>query len=78
MLGSRARVAGTSAEISLTVPICNSLTFVFTAVTSMVIGEAQYKPLQTAAGIALTVLGVAICVLSQQNEDSHADVARPG
>jgi hypothetical protein len=55
-----------NAEISLTVPICNSLTFVFTAITSMIIGEAQYKPLQTAAGIALTVLGVAICVLSQQ------------
>lgn len=35
----------TWAEISSAVPICNSLTFVFTAVTSRLLGETPKRPI---------------------------------
>uniref|UniRef100_M4C2Y1 RxLR effector candidate protein n=1 Tax=Hyaloperonospora arabidopsidis (strain Emoy2) TaxID=559515 RepID=M4C2Y1_HYAAE len=54
-----------SADISHAVPICNSLTFVFTAITSRLLGEKPQRPICTYMGMALVLLGVAICFDSQ-------------
>jgi drug/metabolite transporter (DMT)-like permease len=51
-----------SSDISLAVPICNSLTFVFTAITSWLLGEKLNDPLKTFAGVFLVLVGVTICV----------------
>jgi len=51
-----------STELSLSVPICNSLTFVFTALTSWVLGEKIHRPLQAVGGMMLVLAGIAISV----------------
>ncbi|KAJ1967853.1 hypothetical protein IWQ62_001592 [Dispira parvispora] len=48
-------------DLSLAVPITNSLTFVFTAFAGYLLGECNYSR-NTWLGMALVVLGVAICV----------------
>ncbi|TYZ59889.1 hypothetical protein PybrP1_009202 [[Pythium] brassicae (nom. inval.)] len=57
-----------SAEISSAVPICNSLTFVFTAITSRLLGEAPKRPIWTYTGMVLILLGVLICFDSKNNQ----------
>jgi len=52
-------------DISLTVPLCNSLTFVFTALTSHLLGERVDNPLRAALGVLLVLLGVSLCVASE-------------
>ena len=52
-------------DISLAVPLCNSLTFVFTALTSHLLGERVDNPLRAAAGVVLVLLGVSLCVASK-------------
>lgn len=54
-----------SAEISLVVPITNSLTFLFTTVTSQLLGETRGVNRSTLAGMALVLIGVSICVTSK-------------
>jgi drug/metabolite transporter (DMT)-like permease len=54
-----------SSEISLVVPITNSLTFLFTALTSLMLGETRSANKNTLLGMALVVLGVSICVTSK-------------
>ncbi|GAB9464915.1 hypothetical protein Gpo141_00002337 [Globisporangium polare] len=54
-----------STEISNAVPICNSLTFVFTAITSRLLGEKPKRPAWTYAGMVLILLGVLICFNSK-------------
>lgn len=69
------------ADISTAVPVCNSLTFVFTAVTAMCLGEKTERPLRTLVGMTLVVVGIAICMASkatrtiqnQLHEDSELD-----
>ncbi|KAG2888194.1 hypothetical protein PC118_g16753 [Phytophthora cactorum] len=56
-----------SADISNAVPICNSLTFVFTAITSRLLGEKPQRPASTYTGVVLILLGVAICFNSKQD-----------
>lgn len=52
-----------SADISLAVPITNSLTFLVTTLVGRAMGERiRY---QTYAGIALVLCGVTLCVLSK-------------
>ena len=51
-----------SSDISLAVPICNSLTFCFTAITSFMLGEKLGDPVKTFSGIALVLIGVTLCV----------------
>lgn len=55
-----------SSDISLAQPICNSLAFFFTAITSRFLGE---KPLTlySIIGMILVLSGVAICVQSKNN-----------
>ena len=54
-----------TADITLANPICNSLTFAFTAVTSWLLGEKLGSFLYTAVGIALVLAGVTVCTLSK-------------
>lgn len=52
----------TPSDISLAVPICNSLTFVFTALTSHLLGERVDDPVRVGLGCALVLAGVSLCV----------------
>lgn len=54
-----------STEISVAVPICNSLTFIFTAITARALGEEQQWTWRTGCGALCIVAGVALCVLSK-------------
>uniref|UniRef100_H3HB45 BCNT-C domain-containing protein n=1 Tax=Phytophthora ramorum TaxID=164328 RepID=H3HB45_PHYRM len=62
-----------SADISNAVPICNSLTFVFTAITSRLLGEKPQRPASTYTGMVLILLGVAICFNSKQDLSTSSD-----
>lgn len=52
-------------DISLAVPICNSLNFLFTALTSHHLGERVDDPWRVALGCGLVLAGVSLCVTSQ-------------
>ncbi len=52
------------ADISMAVPISNSVTFLWTLVTSVLLGEAALRPADV-AGSLVVVAGVAICVHSK-------------
>ena len=54
-----------TADITLASPICNSLTFAFTAITSWLLGEKLGSFFYTAIGIFLVVTGVTVCTLSK-------------
>lgn len=55
-------------DLSLAVPICNALALVFSFVTSLILGERLEKPIRSFLGAALVVVGVAICVSTQEQE----------
>ena len=46
-------------------PLCNSLTLVFTALTSHLLGERVDAPLRVALGCCLVLAGVSLCVTSR-------------
>ncbi|CAG2198610.1 unnamed protein product [Mytilus edulis] len=50
-----------SVELSLAVPVTNSLTFIFTMLSGHFLGE-KIQSLETFIGVAMVVLGVALCV----------------
>ncbi|XP_032058156.1 transmembrane protein 234 [Aythya fuligula] len=50
-----------SADLSLAVPLCNSLALIFTLVTGRMLGE-DIGGKRAVAGMALTLLGVTLCV----------------
>ena len=52
-----------SADLSLAVPLANSLTFVFTTVSSLALGERIRK--ETWVGALFVAAGVALCVCSK-------------
>ena len=52
-----------SADISLAVPLTNSLTFLFTTLSSRVLGE-KIKT-ETVVGVMFVMVGVALCVCSK-------------
>jgi drug/metabolite transporter (DMT)-like permease len=51
-------------DISIAVPLCNSLTFAFTGVTGWLLGERIHQPILFVLGIALVLSGIYLCVLS--------------
>lgn len=53
-----------NSELSMAVPIANSCTFLFTALTAICLGE-QLPNIMSSIGIALIAMGVAICILSK-------------
>ncbi|NWQ98118.1 TM234 protein, partial [Burhinus bistriatus] len=50
-------------DLSLAVPLCNSLALIITLVTGRILGE-DIGGKRAAAGMLLTVLGVTLCVAS--------------
>lgn len=50
-----------NADLSLAVPVANSCTFLFTALTAMLLGEQKQSP-KTYAGIGLITTGISICM----------------
>jgi hypothetical protein len=54
-----------STDISLSTPICNSLTFVFTALTSHLLGERCDEPVRMIVGVTLVLVGITLCVASK-------------
>ncbi|XP_009944815.1 PREDICTED: transmembrane protein 234, partial [Leptosomus discolor] len=50
-----------SADLSLAVPLCNSLALIVTLVTGRILGE-DIGGKRAVAGMLLTVLGVTLCV----------------
>lgn len=59
-------------DLSLAVPICNALSLVFSIATSYALGERSDHPWRTAAGSALVVSGVAICLYSREEHDGKS------
>ncbi|CAM9658895.1 unnamed protein product [Choristocarpus tenellus] len=49
----------------MAVPVCNSLTFFFTAVTAWAMGESFQRPARTLAGMGLVLVGIGVCILSK-------------
>ena len=66
-----------SLELSLAVPLCNSLTFVVTAVAGYALGENVHHPRMLVAGAVFVVLGTAICMVSSAQGDTTAADALP-
>ena len=56
-----------NSNISMAVPICNAFALVFSFLTSaFVTGEPIEKPIQIIVGASLILVGVTICVSSQE------------
>jgi multidrug transporter EmrE-like cation transporter len=55
--------------ISIAAPVCNSLTFIITAVTGYyVLGEPVQSPSLLILGIVLVLIGISICISSLENK----------
>jgi hypothetical protein len=68
-----------SVDMSMAVPIINALTFVWTAVASAALGETGALTPRTAAGAALILAGVAVCVHAKAAEEGGGGgVGGPG
>jgi len=59
-------------DISTAVPICNAMALLFSFVTSSALGEPIKNPSRTALGASLILIGVTICVSSQQEPEKTA------
>ena len=58
---------GSETDVSLALPVCNSLTFVFTAATGHLLGERPHgSARRTLVGTALVAAGAALCVVAKQ------------
>ena len=55
-------------DISTAVPICNAMALLFSFVTSWFLGEPIHNLPRTALGAGLILVGVTICVSSQEQE----------
>jgi len=54
-----------SVDISLVVPICNGLTFVFTTITSILLGQKIEGP-GVVIGLLFSLAGITACVYSKE------------
>ena len=61
-----------TSDISMAVPICNAMALLFSFATSSLLGEPIANPLKTALGASLILLGVTICVSSQEQQEATA------
>ncbi|KAM8917544.1 transmembrane protein 234 [Spinachia spinachia] len=59
-------------ELSLAVPVANSLTFLCTLFTGKLLGE-KFGGKQAVAGMFLTMAGISLCVLSSL-DDTHTEM----
>ena len=55
-------------DISLAVPICNATALLFSFGTSSFLGEPIRNPSRTALGASLILIGVTVCVSSQEQQ----------
>lgn len=55
-------------DISTAVPICNAMALLFSFVTSWFLGEPIHNLPKTVLGAGLILVGVTICVSSQEQE----------
>ncbi|KAJ8289439.1 hypothetical protein GJAV_G00001330 [Gymnothorax javanicus] len=58
-----------STDLSLAVPVANSLTFLFTLLAGKLLGE-DIGGKRAVAGMCLTMVGVTLCIASSINENS--------
>ncbi|XP_037550488.1 transmembrane protein 234 [Nematolebias whitei] len=56
-------------ELSLAVPVANSLTFLFTLLTGKLLGE-EFGGKQAVAGMLLTTAGITLCIISSMSEQN--------
>jgi glucose uptake protein GlcU len=68
-----------SSDLSMAVPLCNALSLVFSCITSYALGERADQPIRALVGSALVMIGVAICMSSQEtsaqeNESVHGEL----
>jgi hypothetical protein len=57
-------------DISMAVPICNAMALLFSFATSSFLGEPIKNVHRTALGASLILVGVTICVSSQEQEET--------
>lgn len=60
-------------DLSVAVPVCNALSLVFSCVTSYVLGERVDQPLKAIVGSTLVMVGVAICMSSQDSREEYRE-----
>ncbi|XP_039367533.1 transmembrane protein 234 isoform X2 [Mauremys mutica] len=56
-----------STDLSLAVPLCNSLALIVTVITGKILGE-DIGGKRAVVGMLLTILGVALCIAGSVNE----------
>ncbi|XP_077477903.1 transmembrane protein 234 [Stigmatopora argus] len=56
-------------DLSLAVPVSNSLTFLWTLVTGKLLGE-NFGGKQAVAGMFLTMVGITLCIISSMDDVS--------
>ncbi|XP_042295740.1 transmembrane protein 234 [Sceloporus undulatus] len=56
-----------SADLTLAVPLCNSLALIFTLATGKLLGE-DIGGARAALGMLLTILGIALCIAGSGHE----------
>ncbi|XP_061599877.1 transmembrane protein 234 [Cololabis saira] len=54
-------------ELSLAVPVANSLTFLFTMLTGKLLGE-EFGGIKAVVGMFLTMAGITLCVISSMDD----------
>lgn len=60
-------------DLSLAVPVANSLTFLCTLLTGKMLGE-EFGGSQAVAGMLLTMAGIILCVISSVDDAGPGDV----
>ncbi|CAG5866526.1 unnamed protein product [Menidia menidia] len=63
-------------ELSLAVPVANSLTFLCTLLTGKLLGE-EFGGKQAVLGMFLTMAGITLCVVSSINDTQRENTAQP-
>uniref|UniRef100_A0A1A7WWA5 Transmembrane protein 234 n=2 Tax=Iconisemion striatum TaxID=60296 RepID=A0A1A7WWA5_9TELE len=56
-------------ELSLAVPVANSLTFLFTLLTGKMLGE-EFGGKQAVVGMFLTMAGITLCIISSISDNN--------
>ena len=62
-----------SSNLTLSVPICNALSLVFSCITSALLGERMNKPRRAVFGVILVLLGVGVCMYSNEIDELVRD-----
>ena len=62
-----------SSNLTLSVPICNALSLVFSCITSALLGERMNQPRKAVLGVVLVLLGVGVCMYSNEIDELVRD-----